>query len=140
MRDAENPGGFKHIPALDGLRGLAILLVVFHHLTWFNPNAANGFLKVLGAVHSSGYVGVQLFFALSGYLITGNLLSTLAIPHFFKTFYARRTLRIFPLYYGVLLVLLVLTGTFGFHWDGKQYYFLTYTAMPALWATGSLDL
>lgn len=130
--DPENPGGFEHIPALDGIRGFAILLVLFDHLFWANSKTGNHFFDAVSAIRESSYIGVQLFFALSGFLITGILLNTLRIPHFFKTFYARRTLRIFPLYYGFLFLLFALTIPLGFHWNGWQYFFLTYTSNLAL--------
>jgi peptidoglycan/LPS O-acetylase OafA/YrhL len=130
--DYENPGGFEHIPALDGIRGLAILLVLFDHLFWANSKTGNRLFDTISALRASSYIGVQLFFALSGFLITGILLNTLHIRHFFKTFYARRTLRIFPLYYGFLFLLFALTRPLGFHWNGWQYFFVTYTANLAL--------
>jgi peptidoglycan/LPS O-acetylase OafA/YrhL len=133
--DPQNPGGFAHIPALDGVRGLAILLVLFYHLFWSNPNTTSRIFNLLNEVRGSSYVGVNLFFVLSGFLITGVLLDTLHIPHFFKTFYARRALRIFPLYYGFLILLLLLTQPLHFVWSGWQYYFLTYTANIAIWRT-----
>jgi len=134
-RTAEN-----HILALDGIRGLAILLVLYHHLFWSNPNSGNRIFDFLNAVRASAFVGVNLFFALSGFLITGILLDTVTSPNFFRTFYARRTLRIFPLYYGVLLGLLLLTRPLHFVWNGWQYFFLTYTSNFALWPRGPLIL
>ena len=126
-------GAENHILALDGIRGLAVLLVLYNHLFWSNPVSGNRIFDFLNAVRASSYVGVNLFFALSGFLITGILLDTVTSPNFFKTFYVRRTLRIFPLYYGVLLVLFLLTGPFHFAWNGWQYFFLTYTANLVLW-------
>jgi peptidoglycan/LPS O-acetylase OafA/YrhL len=132
-QDRENPGGFTHIPALDGIRGLAILLVLVDHLFWANDHTGHRILDILSAVRASTYCGVNLFFALSGFLITGILFDTLRIPHYFRTFYARRTLRIFPLYYGALLALLLLTRPMHFVWSGWQYYYLTYSTNLATW-------
>lgn len=89
------------IPELDGLRGIAILLVMVHR---FWPRSSVG---VMADAAGAGWIGVDLFFVISGFLITGILLDTKAEPGYFKKFYARRVLRIFPLYYlfvgGVLL-------------------------------------
>lgn len=85
----------RHIPALDGLRGLAILLVLLFHV----GGAATDQLPWLT---DWGWVGVDLFFALSGFLISGILLDSRERPNYFRNFYMRRTLRIFPLYYAVL--------------------------------------
>jgi peptidoglycan/LPS O-acetylase OafA/YrhL len=128
-----NPRALPHIPALDGLRGLAILLVLAHHLLWSNPVTGSHWLDLIQRVQAGTYAGVNLFFALSGFLITSILLETLAAPHYFRTFYTRRCLRIFPLYYGSLAVLLLLTHRLNFHWNGWQYYFLTYTQNLPLW-------
>lgn len=133
--DMQNPGGFTHIPALDGVRGLAILLILFFHLFDSNPETGSRFLNFVSHAIASFYFGVNLFFVLSGFLITGILLDTLHQPHFFKTFYIRRALRIFPLYYGVLVLLFLLTRPFHFIWSGWQYFYLTYTANLALWYT-----
>lgn len=83
-----------HIGGLDGLRALAILPVVWHHAT---PHPLPGLL-------GKGAVGVDLFFALSGFLITTLLLRERRAAGSIRlvTFYARRSLRIFPLYYAVL--------------------------------------
>jgi peptidoglycan/LPS O-acetylase OafA/YrhL len=130
--DPQNPGGFTHIPALDGVRGLAILLVLFVHLFTANDETGHWFFDGVNHIIGSFYIGVNLFFVLSGFLITGILLDTLHQPHFFKTFYVRRALRIFPLYYGVLFLLLLFTRPLHFVWSGWQYFYLTYTANLAL--------
>jgi peptidoglycan/LPS O-acetylase OafA/YrhL len=135
LADSENPGGFAHIPALDGIRGAAILLVLVYHLLWSNPVTGSPILDFLQQIRGATYCGVNLFFALSGFLITGILLDTLDAPRYFQTFYARRSLRIFPLYFGSLLALLLLTRPLHFAWSGWQYFYLTYTANLALWRT-----
>lgn len=126
--DLENPGGFSHVPALDGIRGLAIVLVLIEHLLWSNNHTGSRIFDLIECARNSTYVGVNLFFALSGFLITGILVDTVNLPHYFKNFYGRRCLRIFPLYYGFLLVLFLLTKPLHFAWSGWQYYYLTYTA------------
>lgn len=87
---------------------------------------------------AAGYIGVGLFFVLSGFLITNILLNTTESPHYFRTFYARRSLRIFPLYYGVLLVLLLLTIPMHLTWGGWFPYLLTYTANCRFWLANQL--
>jgi peptidoglycan/LPS O-acetylase OafA/YrhL len=93
---------YPHIAALDGLRGVAILLVLLHGFDVIVPS--NGIGRALDVALDLGWVGVQLFFVLSGFLITGILLDTRLAPGYFGSFFARRVLRIFPLYYGVLLL------------------------------------
>ncbi len=88
--------GRQYYPALDGLRGLAVLLVVVYH----NFGFINYFFF--------GWLGVDLFFVLSGFLITDILLKTLGQKSYLKNFYIRRVLRIFPLYYVTLIIFLLI--------------------------------
>jgi peptidoglycan/LPS O-acetylase OafA/YrhL len=101
-----------HVPELDGLRGIAILLVLIHH---FWPK--HGALADYGALPAMGWVGVDLFFVISGFLITGILLDTRDDKAYYRNFYARRALRILPLYYLFvfgIFVLYPLSFTHGF--------------------------
>jgi len=98
------------IPALDGLRGIAIILVMLHHFTYYRPTA--GIDVLIGDVLFFGWTGVDLFFVLSGFLITGILLDTRDGGRYFTSFYARRILRIFPLYYLILFLALVVLPKF----------------------------
>ncbi len=82
-------------PALDGIRGIAILLILLCHQFGFIPFAAYG------------RTGVDLFFVLSGYLITEILMRTGDQPHYFRNYFGRRVLRIFPLYYGFVTLFFV---------------------------------
>jgi peptidoglycan/LPS O-acetylase OafA/YrhL len=91
----------RYIPALDGIRGIAILAVLLHHCR-FLLNPAFHFQRILGKLFELGWCGVVLFFVLSGFLITGILIDSRTSPNYFSTFYARRVLRIFPLYYSFL--------------------------------------
>lgn len=103
-----------HFPALDGLRGLAILLVMVHmlNLLELGPQPAMP-AYVFGRISNVGWTGVQLFFVLSGFLITGILLDTQRAKNYYSGFYARRALRIFPLYFGVLAVAFIFLPAFG---------------------------
>jgi peptidoglycan/LPS O-acetylase OafA/YrhL len=77
-----------HYPTLDGLRGVAVLSVILYHVLHFRP----------------GWMGVDLFFVLSGFLITSILIDTKKTTGYFRNFYIKRVLRIFPLYYGTLVI------------------------------------
>src|SRR5207245_9386686 len=97
-----------HMPVLDGLRGVAVLLVLLIHAIWGPLRPATASIDVVvRAVAYAGWMGVDLFFVLSGFLITGILLDTRGQPGWWPNFIARRALRIFPLYYGALTVLFV---------------------------------
>ena len=95
------------IPALDGIRGLAIGLVMLHHFFQSHAPEPVTLDRLAFGLAGSGWSGVDLFFVLSGFLITGLLSDSKGRPHYFRNFYGRRTLRIFPLYYAVLLVIYV---------------------------------
>jgi peptidoglycan/LPS O-acetylase OafA/YrhL len=88
-------------PALDGLRAIAFFMVFAQHYIHF----------------PWGWSGVNAFFVLSGFLITGILFDTRDDPHRTRNFYVRRTLRIFPLYYGIFLLLLITTPFFHWAWS-----------------------
>ncbi|HEY8104527.1 MAG TPA: acyltransferase [Gemmatimonadales bacterium] len=96
-----------HLPGLDGVRGLAILMVMAIHFVGDASAHTFGQRLVVKAA-GFGLLGVDLFFVLSGLLITGLLLDAKSRSHYFRNFYARRTLRIFPLYYLVLTALFLL--------------------------------
>ncbi len=110
----------KYILPLDGLRGIAVLLVIVYH--WF-PNRPLDFIPI-------GSIGVDIFFVLSGFLITGILIQERVKQNSrlekIKNFIIRRSLRIFPLYYGVLFVLIllhsILPNPIRFYWP----YFFSY--------------
>ncbi len=90
-------------PALDGLRALAVMMVFMQHY--------------FGMPY--GWVGVDIFFVLSGFLITGILYDTRKHRHRFKNFYVRRTLRIFPLYYAVLLAIVLVAPWMHWNWNWR---------------------
>ena len=104
-----------YYPSFDGLRGIAILAVFLRHYA----------VDLFAWPWLDGlWCGVDLFFVLSGFLITGILFDTLGEPGYFRNFYIRRALRIFPLYYGFFLVLL-LAWTF-LHQRGASKYIWSY--------------
>jgi len=96
------------MPELDAIRGIAILMVVFFHgfNSSFGTYGMSGWQKIFVSLTLPGWMGVNLFFALSGFLITGILLDTKESPDYYRNFYIARSLRILPAYYALLLVLL----------------------------------
>ncbi len=99
----------RHYPGIDALRGFATLLVFLCHYVgtlWSAP------------VFAWGWVGVDVFFVLSGFLITGILFDSLQEESYFRRFYVRRAFRIFPLYFGFWLLMLLLTPLLHTEWNG----------------------
>lgn len=102
----------RYYPEIDGLRALAVLMVIyFHSALMVGPERATADAATVwdaGRIYYEfvmvGWCGVDLFFVISGFLITGILMDTAHRERCFRNFYLRRTLRIFPLYYGVLVV------------------------------------
>jgi peptidoglycan/LPS O-acetylase OafA/YrhL len=106
---ADSLRSFGYLPTVDGLRGLAIVMVLWHHAPHlFVP----GYI-VEGSffwwMSSGGWMGVDLFFVISGFLITSILLSSRGQPHQVRDFFIRRGLRILPLYYLYLTLVLAIT-------------------------------
>lgn len=113
-RPAPEPG--TRMPLLDGLRGVAIVLVVMHNFSVLtHPGSLSA--RLLAAWLDRGWIGVQLFFVLSGFLITGILLDTQRAENHFRSFYIRRVLRIFPMYYLTLVVIFLVMPT---AWHGMS--------------------
>jgi len=98
----------RHVPALDGVRAVAVLAVIVFHYFQTRPAATSHLGMALRRITGLGPGGVDLFFVLSGFLITGILIDAQGSAHALRNFYMRRVLRIFPLYYGFLLVTFVI--------------------------------
>ncbi len=96
----------NHLPALDGVRGVAVLMVFLVHYGG-GAKSSNFLLHTVGVSVQAGWSGVTFFFILSGFLISGILWDSRKEPHFWRNFYMRRTLRIFPVYYASLLLVLI---------------------------------
>lgn len=98
----------KHIPVLDGIRAFAVLLVCFVHFFGVDENYLYNSNVIIGSIlfkiSQIGLKGVELFFLLSGFLITNILIESKNSSKYFSTFYIRRFLRISPLYYFVLTI------------------------------------
>lgn len=101
-----------HLLVLDGLRAIAICLVLFHYYLQRMGNTGIGD-RFFFNFSNSPWIGVDLFFILSGFLITGILYDVKGSPSYFRTFYIRRSLRILPIYYVMLLVVFVILPFFN---------------------------
>jgi peptidoglycan/LPS O-acetylase OafA/YrhL len=103
--DNTDPAGAGHrSPALDGVRGLAISLVLTHHsVIWSGIDNGVSIDWRVRRFANSLWLGVDLFFVLSGFLITAILYEAKGSDRYFRSFYGRRALRILPLYYGFLV-------------------------------------
>jgi peptidoglycan/LPS O-acetylase OafA/YrhL len=111
------PRTFVHVRELDGVRGLAALMVFFHHVCFTSIPAGHWSwpVRLLRTLSAQGSYGVDLFFVLSGFLITSLLLGARARPAYYRDFYWKRALRILPLYLLCLLgVLLLVPGSRDF--------------------------
>jgi peptidoglycan/LPS O-acetylase OafA/YrhL len=104
----------KHMPELDILRGCAVLAVFFYHgLYWTGATSSNRLARLFIQSTIVGWLGVNLFFVLSGFLITGVLMDAKGRPSFYRDFYLRRALRILPAYLA-LIAILILVGWLQF--------------------------
>jgi peptidoglycan/LPS O-acetylase OafA/YrhL len=130
VNEIEKRPSDRHYPAIDGLRGVAALMIVWHHFLQLCP-MHGVVLSFLSRVFGFSWVGVDLFFALSGFLITGILTDSKLKKHYFRSFYGRRILRIFPLYYGLLVLaffVLPLIGAGAHVPQSSRIFFWTYTS------------
>lgn len=113
-----DPASLKRLAVIDGLRGTAILMVLGFHLWGLLPGLSGGKATAqldvyLARLFGVGWAGVDLFFVVSGFLLTGNLYDARGSATYFRSFYARRFLRVFPLYYVFLAVLLFVVPLFS---------------------------
>jgi peptidoglycan/LPS O-acetylase OafA/YrhL len=109
---AGRAGHPDRIAAIDGLRAMAILLVILDHYVPWIVTGDGAMARYVREASGSAGSGVDLFFVLSGFLITGILVDSKGSPNYFARFYWRRSMRIFPVYYAYLLPLLFMPGFF----------------------------
>jgi peptidoglycan/LPS O-acetylase OafA/YrhL len=109
------PRTASHLPILDGLRGIAVLLVLWAHVSPFTPGYPQWLLR-LRFYHDPGIQGVDLFFVLSGFLITRILLAEREQGRPVRWFLLRRVLRIFPIYYLLLAIVWFARGGADVPW------------------------
>jgi peptidoglycan/LPS O-acetylase OafA/YrhL len=121
----------NRISELDGLRGIAILLVIsFHYINNQLINSQDIWGKFLAKITSFGWVGVDLFFVLSGFLITTILIKNKKSEKYFSTFYIRRIVRIVPTYFLLLFFFVIIISSPCF----SANYFLSGNNIIPLWS------
>lgn len=128
-----------HVPALDAVRGMSMLMVAVYHMTFIHPT--NAFESGFVFVTQSLWVSVDIFFALSSFLITGILLDSVDKRGYFKNFWARRSLRVFPLYFAIVIFSLVILphldhpkmSNFGRIKGDEWYYWVYLQNIPIAW-------
>src|SRR5579859_7052632 len=104
----------SRIPELDGMRGVAILLVVLFHYVWgLTGHSGNHLAVIIRDCVSMSWSGVDLFFVLSGFLIGGILMDHRRDKDYFKTFYIRRICRILPLYFLWVALFFIIPALFS---------------------------
>jgi peptidoglycan/LPS O-acetylase OafA/YrhL len=114
------PISARHIPALDGIRGLAAVGIFMGHYGG-GKESAHGVFRLVGAMVQFGWTAVSLFFVLSGFLISGILWDSFERHNWWRRFYWRRSLRIFPLYYFALFLIFALTiFSYGGSWPFRS--------------------
>ena len=123
----------QYIPGMDGLRALALIFVIACHTNNYYPPFPSGWLdRCVALFLGAGWISVDLFFVLSGFLITGILYASRETANRFVNFYSRRALRIFPLYYLYLVLMLVWTFVrhdqhlSGLDWASLFFYFYNF--------------
>ena len=125
--DALKPS--RRIAELDGLRGLAILLVMsFHYINNQLVNTAGIIAHALSLVTSFGWVGVDLFFVLSGFLIGSILVRNKRSKNYFSTFYLRRLVRIVPNYFLLVVIFMIILAI---PWFADNYFLTGNNVIPA---------
>jgi peptidoglycan/LPS O-acetylase OafA/YrhL len=140
-RSANLPLLQKHMPELDILRGCAVLAVFFYHgLFWTGATSSNHWARLFIKSTAVGWLGVNLFFVLSGFLITGVLMDAKGRPSYYRNFYLRRALRILPAYLA-LIAILILVGWLQFKsamvallFVANYDYFLFFGGYGPLWS------
>ncbi len=141
----------EKILPIDGLRGIAIALVMAYHFRTIGPNPElkSTVEQVFNGLVGSGWIGVDLFFVISGFLITGILLRMKDSPHYYRKFWIRRALRILPLYFVFLAIVLFTLPIVDKNWqqikgEVSPWWYLTFLSnlfysIRGNWVSGALD-
>lgn len=125
----------KRFSQLDGIRGLAVAIVVIHHsiANLGIGNERSLFVAVIFRLLHPGWLGVDIFFVLSGFLVTGIILKERSYPDFWGTFYTRRGFRILPAFFAVFVVTLVFAHLFAPALQASWAYILAAVFFMANW-------